>query len=120
MKLGENFNLYAGQNLVHPIAPEIVHKELKQGCAIYLLYSLIWYSQYKCDPFKGCETTLVLPVGVPITIGNMLASSGANNQFRNELLTNNLLIKEINPGETAYAIVGISDSGFQPLMIKLK
>lgn len=120
MRLGENFNVYAGQNLIQPIAPEIVHRELKQGCAIYLLYSLIWFSQGECDEYGNCETTLILPVGVPISVGNMIVSGGANNQFRAELLTNNLLNKEITPGETAYAIVGISDSGFQPLSIKLK
>jgi hypothetical protein len=118
MKLGETFNLYAGQNLVQPIAPEIVHQQLKQGCAIYLLYSLIWFSQSSCGP-SGCETTLVFPIGVPITIGNMIVSGNANGQFKNELLINNLTQKQINPGETAYAIVGISDSGFQPLSIKL-
>lgn len=120
MRLGENFNLYAGPNMIQPISPEILHMELKQGVAIYLLYSLIWYTQGECDEYGNCETTLILPVGIPISIGNMVVAGGANSQFKNELLMNNLLTKEINPGDTAYAIVGVSNSGFLPLSIQMK
>jgi len=121
LKIGENYNIYAGQKQVFPIDPEIVHQELKQGSAIYLLYSLIWFTKSECDPLTGnCETTFIFPIGIPITVVNMVTAGTANKQFATDLLSYNLTKKEIAAGETAYAIIGIPDSQFQPLTIKLK
>jgi hypothetical protein len=121
LKLGENFNLYSGQNQIFPMDPEMVHKELKQGVAIYLLYSLLVLTKTDCNELTGqCETKLIFPIGIPITIGNMVAAGSANAQFKMELTRYNLLDKEIAPGETMYALVGIPDTGFQPLKILLK
>lgn len=120
LKVGENFNLYAGQNQVFPIDPEMIHTELKQGVPIYLLYSLLWFSIRDCDEYGNCETTAVIPIGIPITIGNMLAAGSANTQFKMELLRYNLLNKVIDDGETVYGLVGIANSDLQPLRIVLK
>lgn len=120
LKIGENYNIYAGQNLVFPIDSDIVHKELKQGTLIYLLYSLIWLNKTECDEFGNCQTTAIFPIGVPITVGNMVVAGSANKQFATELLSNSITTKVIAPGETAHAIIGIPDAQFQPLSIKLK
>ena len=119
MKIGENYNIYAGQNQIFPMDADIVHKELKQGILIYLLYSLIWLNKTECDTY-GCESTPVFPIGIPITVGNMVVAGSANKQFATELLSNDLKKMEIAPGETKYAIIGIPDTQFQPLSIKLK
>jgi hypothetical protein len=50
----------------------------------------------------------------------MTVAGSANTQFKMELTRYNLLNKEIAPGETTYALVGIPDTGFQPLKILLK
>ena len=101
--------------------PEMVHKELKQGVAIYLLYSLIVLTRTECNELTGeCHSSLIFPIGIPITLVNVIAAGTANTQFKNELLRYNLLNKEIPDGETVYALVGIPDTGFQPLKIVLK
>lgn len=121
MKLGENFHLYAGQNQVYPVDPELVHKELKQGVAIYLLYSLITINKTECDEYTGeCTTKLVFPIGVPITIGNMAVAGTANQNFRNELMQYTLANKIIDDGETVYALIGIAQSDLHPLKLVMK
>ncbi len=121
LKLGENFNLYAGQNQVFTMDPIMIQKELKQGIAIYLLYSLITLNKTECDSYTGeCETSLIFPIGVPITIGNMVLAGSSNKAFKNELMQYSLLGKEIDPGKTAYALIGIPENGYQPLKIVMK
>lgn len=121
LKIGESFNLYAGGNAVYPMEVANVHKQLKQGVAIYILYSPILLTQSDCDNFSGvCETRILFPIGLPIAIGNMVGAGAANQNFLRELEQYNLLNREIRPGETTYALIGIAQSELHPLKLVLK
>ena len=119
LKLGENFFIYAGPNVVQPMEPAMVHKQLKQGVAIYLLYSLIWLNRTECQG-DDCQTKAIIPIGVPITIGNMIAAGSSNKRFHEELIQYDLNTKAIEPGKTVYALIGVPDTGFQPLKLVKK
>jgi hypothetical protein len=119
LKLGENLFLYCGNNLVEPMEPHVVKQTLKQGVAIYLLYSLLWFNKTECED-GDCKTTAVFPIGVPITIGNMVTAGSANQNFQRELEQYNLMGKSIEPGRTVYALVGLPDTGLQPLKVVVK
>lgn len=119
LKLGENCQLYSGNNPVFPMEISNVHKSLKQGVAIYLLYSPIMLTQTECDT-GGCESRILFPIGAAIALGNMLGAGGANQNFRRELEQYKLTDKEIRPGDTVYALVGLSASELHPLKLVLR
>ncbi len=121
LKLGENFNIYSGDNHIYPMEPETVFKELRQTVPVYLLYSLVVLNKVECDDLTGrCTSSLLFPIGIPIAVGNMLVAGSANKNFLNELTRYNLYNKEIAPGEVVYALIGIPDTGFQPLKVEVK
>jgi hypothetical protein len=63
---------------------------------------------------------MIFPIGIPIAAGNMIVAGNANKNFLNELTRYGLTNKEITPGTTVYAIIGIPDTGFQPLRVEIK
>jgi hypothetical protein len=89
------------------LAPEFLHKELKQGVAIYLLYLLLTGDQ-----------GLSIIIGPGIAIGNMAGAGAANQNFLKELKAFNMINKTIKPGETVYGLIGFRDIGYAPLSLK--
>jgi hypothetical protein len=121
LKLGENFMLYSGDNPIYPMEPAMVHKDLRQRLGLYLLYSLITFSTYETDPYTGLQTTTATyPIGIPITVGNMVVVGSANKQFKAELMSGNLINREIKDGEIAYGLIGIPDMSYKPITMVLK
>jgi len=121
LKLGDNISLFAGDNNIYPMDQETIFRLLKQTAPVYLLYSLVVLNKTECDDITGeCKTSLLFPIGIPIAIGNMAVAGTANRRFLDELMRYNLVNKEIAPGKTVYALVGISDTGFQPLKVEVK
>ncbi len=121
LKLGENFTLYSGSNPIYPMDPVMVHKDLRQRLGLYLLYSLITFSTYETDPYTGIQTTTATyPIGIPITVGNMVVAGSANKQFKAELMSGSLINREIKDGEIAYGLIGVPDMSYQPITMVLK
>lgn len=120
LKLGENLSLYSGDNNIYPMNPETVFKSLRQTVPVYLLYALVTLSIVDCNSITGDCNGTIIPIGIPIAVGNMLVAGSANKNFLDELTGYNILNKEIAPGETAYALIGIPDTGFQPLRLEVK
>ncbi|MGO8055819.1 hypothetical protein, partial [Rhizobium leguminosarum] len=54
-----------------------------------------------------------------ITAGNMIVAGSANKRFRSELEENNIIGREIKPGETFYGLISISDNSYMPLTMKI-
>jgi hypothetical protein len=121
LKLGENLNLYSGDNNIYPMQPETVFTQLRQTVPVYLLYALVVLNKTECDGMTGnCNTSLIFPIGVPIALANMIVAGSANKHFLTELNQYNIVNKEIAPGAVVYALIGIPDTGFQPLKVEIK
>jgi hypothetical protein len=58
-------------------------------------------------------------VGPGITAGNMIIAGSANKNFRDELVENSIIGRDIRPGETFYGLIGISDYSYMPLTMKI-
>lgn len=114
----ENISLYAGGRLLKPLNPSKIKKQLKQPSLIYLLYSPLWFNYSVCTEFE-CDVTSI-PIGLPISAGNIFRSASANKDFLKELKKYDILDKPINPGETVYGIIGIKDTGYNPLTIQVR
>jgi hypothetical protein len=123
--LGGNSKLYTGRSEVLLIPSEDIHKSLKQGVAIYLLYLLMTPMQFTVTTANsnGSVDTDSTPIGLilgpGISIGNMAVSGSANKNLLDELNAFNLKGKTIQPGETAYGLIGIgSHLGVAPLSLE--
>ncbi|MFT5617784.1 MAG: hypothetical protein ACI85I_001010 [Arenicella sp.] len=120
--LNENYSIYAGGSQVNLMSPSYVAKEIKQGVAIYLLYMLLTPMVYtESDDFG--RTTSTTPVGLiigpGITLLNIGRAASANAKFRKDLENFSLIGKSIAPGETAYGLMGVQNTGYAPLKAKL-
>ncbi len=127
--LGENAKIYAGDSEVVLLDPTLVHAELKQGVAIYALYLLMLPMEVnfsRSSSFgSGVPQSNVsgYPVGLvlapALAIGNGLVAHSANQKFKNELLLFNMIGRKIQPKETVYGLIGIRDTQYSPLRLKL-
>ena len=102
---GEAVKVFANDMEIEPMLPDQIKKSLKQSTPIYLLYSLLVLNIGNCEN-GDCNTTTI-PIGIPITIGNMAVAGSANQKFLGELNHTDLSKKEIGPGETVHGLIGI-------------
>lgn len=116
---GQHLNLYSGNSPVAVLDTEIIHKQLKQGVPIYLLYMLLFPMNLTLTTENSQSQT---PVGLVLAPGitglNMAIAGTANSNFKKELVANNLKNRTIKSGETVYGLVGIMDRGYSPLVLK--
>ena len=107
-----------GQSAVLPVAPEIVRARIHQVVPIYLLYcmGIITFTKYD----ENSSKTTVIPIGIPIALGNMIVANNANEKFLKELKSYNLSDKVIRSGETVYGILSFNATGNTPLYFQLK
>ncbi len=130
--LGENAKIYAGEDSeLALIDPNVVYTELKQGVGIYALYLLLLptqvnFSRSTTNSFgSGVQqsNTSSFPLGIilgpGLALGNGFVAYSANQKFKNELLTFNLIGKKIQPKETVYGLIGIRDTQYSPLILKV-
>ncbi len=117
ISFAEDIKVYSRNQIVLPVEPEIIQGQLKQPTPVYLLYGLLWLTISKCEN-DDCNNT-PLPIGLPIAIGNMVVAGTANENFLAELKHHNLLTKKIEPGETAFGLMGIKSTGYGALTIKV-
>jgi hypothetical protein len=114
--IGKDVAFYIGNSELPLMEPAILHKELKQGVPIYLLYLLLTPMKFYSDDDEG--TPIGLVIGPGVSIGNMAAAGSANKKFLAELNTFNLVNKTIEPGQTVYGIIGTRDIGYNPISLK--
>jgi hypothetical protein len=115
--IGRNLYFFSGNSEAYLLAPAMLHKELKQGVPEYLLFLLLTPMTLN----TGDESTPIgLAVGPGLAVGNMLTAGGANQKFLQELVKFDLINKTIKPGETVYGLIGIRDSGYNPISLKFR
>ena len=112
--------MFMGDRMVLPVEPSVVHQQLKQIAPLYLLWGLLWVNITKCDGADGEDCSAIpLPVGLVIGIGNTAVAGSSNNKFLAELNANNILDREIGPGETVRGLVGITSETAGSISLKL-
>jgi hypothetical protein len=130
LKFGENLNIYSDDRQILPLEPSLVHKQLKQGVAIYLLYGLLTATRLTTTKAVSSgntvqqQTTDVFPIGLligpPIMVGNLLVAGTANQRFLKELQEYDLSGKTILPGQKVYGLISMQDFGYNPLRLKIE
>lgn len=121
LNLSRDVLFYCGDRQFTPMEPEVIKQELKQivpGYLPYLLLSFVTLDVYSESGVKRYPIGLVL--GPIITMGNMATAGGSNNKMKEELDEYNLINQDIRPGETVYGLIGIRDSGYDPIRLLLR
>lgn len=112
---GKDLKVHSNNNPVSILEPLVIHKQLKQSVPIYLLYLLLTPMNLYTE---DSSTPIGLVVGPGIAGGNMGMAAGANANFKKELESNFLNGRTIEAGETVYGLIGIMESGYNPLSLK--
>ncbi len=117
----KDITLYAGMQPAVLVDPVVVGKELKQTVPTYLFYLLM--TPLRFYTASNGEVTSNLPIGLllgpGLSIGNMVEAGAANKRLRDELLRYNMNNKMIRPGETVTGLIGLRESGFNPLRLQV-
>jgi hypothetical protein len=115
--------LYCGDRPVQPVAAQIAAQDMKQGVWIYLLYVLLNPTFTKTTTTNGYVTSSessTYYIGPFIAGGNILGASLANNNFRRDLENNDLINRNIRPGETVYGLISLREPTVAPLRLELR
>lgn len=103
--------LQAGGTPVAPIRPDIVTDNIKQPVWSYLLWNLANLTIYDGEG----DFVAFIPVGLGISILNMVQSSSANGRVERAYTEQSLMGRTIAPGETVDGLLFLSTTGFAPL-----
>jgi hypothetical protein len=117
--------LYCGDHPVQPVTAQIAAQDMKQGVWIYLLYIPLNLTIGGTTTTNGYGQTTTtggtsLPTGPLIAGGNILGASLANANFRRDLENNNLINRNIRPGETVYGLISLREPTVAPLRLELR
>ena len=125
---GNNLNLsYENGDSVLVMENEQTFQIIRQRPASYLWYLLLapiqFYSGTTTNSYGQTEATNSFPIGLilgpGIAAGNMIASSNANKNFKNDLTKYSIIGKTIKKGETVYGLLGIQSRGYEALKIRI-
>ncbi|PJJ59205.1 hypothetical protein [Hymenobacter chitinivorans] len=122
LNFSRDLELYFGDRPVMPISGLQAANDMKQGVWIYLLYApLAATVGGTYDPQTGVTTGgTIIPWGLGVSAGNILGSSSANTNMRNEFAANDLTNKVIRPGETVTGILCLRETNVAPLHLVLR
>ncbi len=123
LNIGRDIIFYSGNDQITIVNPYVVHNLIKQSTAGYLFYLLLTPLQFNTLDNYGrvIETYNVgLAMGPGITLINMITAVNANSRLSRELVKYNVMNRDIQSGETIYGIIGIMDTGFNPISVRLR
>ncbi len=123
LNIGRDIIFFSGNDQVTIINPYVVQSLIKQSTVGYLFYLLLTPLQFNTIDQNGrvMESYNVgLVMGPGITLINMLTAANANARLGRELAKYNVMNRDIQSGETIYGLIGIMDTGFNPLSVKLR
>jgi len=129
LEYNRNFQLYNGQTVINVLPVNTVHSQLKQQSPLYLLYLLLSFMNVTTSSTTTTGSTInssdvhVYPIGLvvgpAIALGNLAVASSANKKFEAEMIGHSIFNRVIKKGETAYFIIGVNSTMFQPISLKL-
>jgi hypothetical protein len=96
---------------VSPLPPEVVADNIEQPVWSYLLWNLANLTIYDGEG----EFVAFIPVGLGISIINMVRSSSANSRVEETFEEQALMGRTIAPGATVDGLLFLSTTGFAPL-----
>lgn len=96
---------------VSPLRPEIVADNIRQPIWTYLLWNLANVTIFD----EEGDIVAFVPIGLGISVLNMLQSSFANGKVENAYAEQNLMGKTVPPGQTVEGLLFLSTTGFAPL-----
>lgn len=114
--IGNDVLFYTGSSQLVLLDPSTLHKELKQGVPEYLLFLLLTPMQLTTG---NDSTPIGFVIGPGIAFGNMIGAGSANQNFLRELNDFNLINKTVNAGETVFGLIGVRDTGYNPITLKI-
>lgn len=115
-----DIKMYNGNRLVYPMEPTLIFKSLKQPAPLFLLWGLLWLTFTDCDDNTGECSVTPIPLGLGIGLINVGIAGGANKKFMDNLITTNILDRDIKPGETVYGLIGIATELAPQLSFKIE
>lgn len=116
INIGNNASFFNGNVPIYPLDIYSTQRFLKQSAASHLFYLLLTPLNLTINGASPIPIGIFL--GPAIAVGNMLVASKANNDFNRELLQNDVLYRDIKPGETVFGLVGFENIDFAPLSLK--
>jgi hypothetical protein len=117
IRVRDDVKMYIGGDEVKLVDIPMLHQQLKQKSLLYLLYGLIWINITTCNG-GTCEDSL-LPVGLAIAAFNIAFASDSNKRFERDLMYQNIIDKEIEPGQTVSGMLGFYSYSMGHLSLKL-
>ncbi len=121
LDIGEDVLFLKNGQPVETVSPKQVESQIKQGTLGYLFYLLLTPMNLTISREDNTDTYPIgLAVGPGIAFGNMIYASSANSTFKKNLITENILTRQVGDGETVYGLLCILGSSMDPITIKLK
>jgi hypothetical protein len=93
---------------------------IQQRTRTYLFYGLLIYAKFDCEGVGlNCLPTYIVPVGVPIAAFNMIRAKKANKEMVKEFEKYSVFTRDIEPGQTVYAILALEFEGTETLPLQM-
>lgn len=120
LNVAQDVAFYSGESQIFPMEPQVIKNMLKQPAPAYLLYMFLTPVTLNIIYGTSIDSYPVgLFLGPGLTLLNVATAGSANNKFMRDLTLYDILYTDIQPGESAYGIIGIRDSGFNPLYVEV-
>jgi hypothetical protein len=93
---------------------------MKQHTRTYLFYGLLLYAKFDCEGTGlNCLPTYIIPAGIPIAAFNMIRANKANKEMIHEFEKYSVFTRDIEPGQTVYAILALEFEGAETLPLQI-
>lgn len=113
-----DIDIYMGDQVILPMEASQVRQIIKQPAALFLLWSPLILFTTDCNGFS-CDRT-VIPIGAAIGVTNTIIASSANGKLDTEMLTYDILNREIANGDTAFGLIAISTDITSAIELRMK
>lgn len=120
LKYGQNFKIYSNNQEIDILPIPEVTQHIRQTVPTYLLYLLLTPMRFNvATETKQSSTPIGLVIGPGLAALNIGIAAGANKKFKKEMEEYNIIDREIQNGEAAYGLIGIRNTDYAPLTLKL-
>jgi len=93
---------------------------MQQRTRTYLFYGLLLYARFDCEaPGLNCTPSYIVPAGVPVAAFNMIRANKANKDMKKEFEKYSIYTRDIQPGQTVYAILALEFEGKETLPLQM-
>lgn len=113
-----SIKLYASTRQIIPMNATSAALQLRQGTVAYLLYCLMFLTiSSNSSSYGEDQHPTIIPIGIPIGIGNMIGAGSANQNLLREFMKYDITDRIIKPHETLYGIITLKETTHEALRI---